>query len=379
MKRQLTMMWLVLGASVARAGNLPAPAARIHVFDSAPAAFSVAAEPGGLRWGFVTSAPLGVLHSSDVRDPAAPRLARWNVAGLLQASRGHESSGPPALSVRVDRGDGAGLTWWGVSRGGTRDPGEPEARLRLGAGRLQWLAGTRVEFAWITSSVLFRDDPRWFRTRTFRYSPSGDTFGFRDTTVTESADHSTFWHTAQGSVRWQHGLVAVGGIGGISLGEGVTARRWAQATVDLRVQPHLLLTASLGERPAASTAFHGRAQPHTMIGVEWAPWSPRGWPVAAQRPAALAWRSRTVAADHILVRVHGRDASRVEIAGDFTDWQPVALLPVRGHWWAGMLRVSPGLHRVQVRLDGGPWHAPPGLPRADDGPAGPAGTLIVGG
>jgi hypothetical protein len=32
---------------------------------------------------------------------------------------------------------------------------------------------------------------------------------------------------------------------------------------------------------------------------------------------------------------------------------------------------------VQVRVDGGPWQAPPGLPRADDGPAGPAGTLLV--
>jgi hypothetical protein len=115
-----------------------------------------------------------------------------------------------------------------------------------------------------------------------------------------------------------------------------------------------------------------------MVGVEYAPWSPRGWPVSPLRPAALGWRSRSAGGDRVLVSVRARDVSQVEIAGDFTDWQPLALLPVHGHKWAGMLHVPPGVHRVQLRLDGGAWKAPPGLPRADDGPAGPSGTLIVG-
>jgi hypothetical protein len=39
--------------------------------------------------------------------------------------------------------------------------------------------------------------------------------------------------------------------------------------------------------------------------------------------------------------------------------------------------VPPGVHRVQLRVDGGPWIAPPGLPRADNGPGGPSGALVV--
>ena len=60
-------------------------------------------------------------------------------------------------------------------------------------------------------------------------------------------------------------------------------------------------------------------------------------------------------------------------------WTPIALLPVHANWWAAVVRVPPGIHRVQIRLDGGAWLAPPRLPRADDGPGGPSGTLIVTG
>jgi hypothetical protein len=54
-------------------------------------------------------------------------------------------------------------------------------------------------------------------------------------------------------------------------------------------------------------------------------------------------------------------------------------VPVHANWWAAVVRVPPGVHRVQIRLDGGAWLAPPGLPRADDGPGGPSGTLLVSG
>lgn len=57
--------------------------------------------------------------------------------------------------------------------------------------------------------------------------------------------------------------------------------------------------------------------------------------------------------------LHAPAAHRVELAGDFTDWRPVALEPATEGDWRVVLPIAPGLHRVAVRLDGGGWQAPP--------------------
>lgn len=53
-------------------------------------------------------------------------------------------------------------------------------------------------------------------------------------------------------------------------------------------------------------------------------------------------------------------ARLVELAGDFTDWQPVLLRYSGAGVWRATLHLAPGLHRLAVRIDGGPWQAPPG-------------------
>ena len=53
-------------------------------------------------------------------------------------------------------------------------------------------------------------------------------------------------------------------------------------------------------------------------------------------------------------------AGVVELAGDFTDWKPVALRPWGESSWRTLLPVPPGLHRLAIRVDGGAWRAPPG-------------------
>jgi hypothetical protein len=53
-------------------------------------------------------------------------------------------------------------------------------------------------------------------------------------------------------------------------------------------------------------------------------------------------------------------AARVELAGDFTDWRPVDLEAAPGGAWRVVLPIRPGVHRIAVRVDGGPWQAPPG-------------------
>lgn len=87
------------------------------------------------------------------------------------------------------------------------------------------------------------------------------------------------------------------------------------------------------------------------------------------------------------VRVRVRGAQRVELMGDFTDWAPVPLVrvgaPGRGREapdadvWGVTLVVSPGVHRVNVRVDGRGWEAPPGLSVVRDEFGGAVGLLVV--
>lgn len=77
----------------------------------------------------------------------------------------------------------------------------------------------------------------------------------------------------------------------------------------------------------------------------------------------------------IRVRVPG--ARLVELMADFTDWLPVPLSPVEDGNWALNLFVAPGVHRVNVRVDGGPWFAPPGLTAVRDEFGGEIGLLVV--
>jgi len=64
--------------------------------------------------------------------------------------------------------------------------------------------------------------------------------------------------------------------------------------------------------------------------------------------------------------VYAPIAATVELAGDFTDWQPVSLRRVGEVMWEGALRIPSGVHRVNVRVDGGRWTAPAGTTRVTD-------------
>jgi hypothetical protein len=79
----------------------------------------------------------------------------------------------------------------------------------------------------------------------------------------------------------------------------------------------------------------------------------------------------------IRLRVLAGPAGRVEIAGDFTDWTPLALTPVGGGVWETTAVIAPGVHRVNVRVGNGPWIAPGGTTRADDDYNGEVGLFVV--
>ena len=79
----------------------------------------------------------------------------------------------------------------------------------------------------------------------------------------------------------------------------------------------------------------------------------------------------------VRVVVHAPAAATVEVAGDFTDWQPVTLSRTGEDMWERVLRIPSGVHRVNVRIDGGTWTAPAGTTRAEDEFGGEVGIVAV--
>ncbi|MDF1505100.1 glycogen-binding domain-containing protein [Roseisolibacter sp. H3M3-2] len=78
-----------------------------------------------------------------------------------------------------------------------------------------------------------------------------------------------------------------------------------------------------------------------------------------------------------VITVRVPDARYVELMADFTDWLPAQLQRVGEGEWRLAVAIAPGVHRVNLRVDGGAWTVPPGLNAVRDDFGGEVGLLIV--
>ncbi len=70
--------------------------------------------------------------------------------------------------------------------------------------------------------------------------------------------------------------------------------------------------------------------------------------------------------DSLRLLIALRNAKRVEIRGSFTGWQPATMQKQPNGRWSIVAAMQPGLHPIAIRIDGGPWQAPPGIPPSTD-------------
>jgi hypothetical protein len=73
----------------------------------------------------------------------------------------------------------------------------------------------------------------------------------------------------------------------------------------------------------------------------------------------------------------GVPARRTEVMGDFTDWKPRAMVAEGEGRWTFPAALTPGVHHLNVRFDGGPWQVPKGALAVDDGFGGRVGLIVV--
>lgn len=77
------------------------------------------------------------------------------------------------------------------------------------------------------------------------------------------------------------------------------------------------------------------------------------------------------------ITVQAPGARLVELVADFTDWEPVTLVPAGDGSWRLEVTLGPGAHRLNLRVDGGAWIVPRGTTPQDDGFGGRVGLLVV--
>jgi hypothetical protein len=78
----------------------------------------------------------------------------------------------------------------------------------------------------------------------------------------------------------------------------------------------------------------------------------------------------------LTVRVFAADTMLVEVAGDFSNWEPLPLVR-EGAFFVARATLPPGSHRVAIRVNLGVWRAPRNLARVRDDYGGEAGLVVI--
>jgi len=217
-----------------------------------------------------------------------------------------------------------------------------------------------------------------------------------DRTLFVSLDRSFVGDTAytdlRSSARWRSAGIVLEGIVGArvwSRGGGRGMFGEGSATVSLGRQAALVVSGGRYPTDAVSGSIAGRyitaAVRLGTIAVRRprAPALPTGPHASGSNGSARITDTRLEIQarqdDEIRLTLYAPGATAVEISGDFTDWRPVPLSrnPASADAWVASFRMSPGMHRINVRRDGGPWMAPGGTTRSADDYDGEVGVFIL--
>jgi chromosome partitioning protein len=79
----------------------------------------------------------------------------------------------------------------------------------------------------------------------------------------------------------------------------------------------------------------------------------------------------------VVFSIEAPDATRVQLAGDFNNWNPgAAELERTGAVWKATLRLEPGRYRYRYVVDG-TWQSDPLNPAVDPSPFGGHDSLVI--
>jgi hypothetical protein len=197
-------------------------------------------------------------------------------------------------------------------------------------------------------------------------------------TDTDTSRQRRGWNDAEFAVHWGAGRLALRGIVGTRF---LAARQpnelWGQLQGTYALGSDVALVAAGGVHPSSAAYGVSRAR-YLQLGVRIAPTAllrPRL--PGGVRPSPAAFEVKKAERGRQTLRIRVPSARTVELSGDFTNWKPIALTRGDDDRWEVTLPISPGIHRVAIRVDGEGWTPPPGVNSVPDEFQGTVGVIIV--
>ncbi len=171
--------------------------------------------------------------------------------------------------------------------------------------------------------------------------------------------------TVEPELRWSRGRFDLELSGGLAIGDRIIPARWERAGVSWWPQRAFAITVSAAAGVPPWLTLVPSARSGLLIGMRVEPtrvFIPRERASAEHPRASQPLRMRSMGRDRTGFALRLPDARRVEMRGDFTGWEPLVLAGTGSGWWEATVQVAPGLHEIEIRVDGGDWRPPPGLP-----------------
>lgn len=297
----------------------------------------------------------------------------WSADGSLGGSLFTPSAG-------VFSGELSGTVGGSTHQDGTRTGSTLAlARLHADGARVGAWAGGGVGSTWDGSTwrtLREGDFGAWLSS-----GPASLSLTAQPTAIGDSIHYTDFGAEARTRV----GIFDLAAVGGTRAGSRLPAlasspTTWGSVSATAWVFPRVALIANAGTYPVDYTqGFPGGR--FASLGIRIALARPAGDAVtmAAEPPSddITAFEMGGEARGLRTIRIRAPGAKRVEITGDFTQWQPRRLASVGGGWYAVAVPLAPGTYQMTVRRDGGAWRPPPSLTTVKDEFGGVAGVLVV--
>jgi hypothetical protein len=169
------------------------------------------------------------------------------------------------------------------------------------------------------------------------------------------------------TVHWGQGPVQLAAAGGMVAGLGTGPYRLLRGEAAWWFRPNVAVSAAAS---GASPAWLGAElveHPHFQLGLRVEPGRAAQSELAGTAAGGLEkweWRTRQPGGGLCAFALWAPEARSVELRGDVTGWSLVPLEAVGSGWWETSLPTTPGVHEVEIRVDGRRWQPPPGVPAA---------------
>ena len=186
---------------------------------------------------------------------------------------------------------------------------------------------------------------------------------------------TAIWSDVEGRVAWRLSALSMEAVvGGRARVREFSPVLWSRLGATYPLSSRFALAVAAGAEPAR-IGLGLPASSFLSVALRVRPW--RSF-TGVDGAAPTAFSLQPVGGQQYRIVYVAPNAASVELSGSFSNWRPVALSSTsRPGVWEASVTLVRGTHQINIRVDGGRWLPPPGLPRADDDFNGAVGLLVV--